>query len=75
MGVNFSNMKITGTAVTQGLQLVEKDVRGATGATYIIEDVHRGGPDNDITIEQKVQGGGRTRKERSHCICSQSRVW
>ena len=32
--------------------------KGVTGATYIIEDIHRGGPDNDITIEQNLLGGG-----------------
>ena len=31
--------------------------KGVTGATYIIEDIHRGGPDNDITIEQNLLGG------------------
>ena len=32
--------------------------KGVTGAAYITENIHQGGPDNDITIEQKLLGGG-----------------
>ena len=31
-----------------------KKSKGVTGATYVIENIHQGGPDNDITIEQKI---------------------
>ena len=63
LGVGKKNLQIKGPGVCT--KHFWQKSKGVTGAAYITENIHQGGPDNDITIEQNGGWVGPLKRKKS----------